>query len=196
VREFVIGLVCGVFFLPLFVVPRAAGTLIDQQAGTSMILLNDQSMPEGASTLFADLFEQCALYAFVVAGGFAMLSEMYAVSWAVWPATASGFLPLEHFFTAILPTGFTAVVVQAVLHAAPYVTVLLLFEYGIGLVGRSAPQINVLTTAAAVKLWLSVALIYLGGLDAFRLVPLAAERTLHDGVVFLYSASGLAKGNW
>ncbi|TDA48274.1 EscT/YscT/HrcT family type III secretion system export apparatus protein [Burkholderia pyrrocinia] len=184
-REFVIGALCGAFFLPLFAVPRTAGALIDQQAGATSIQLFDPGSAEGSTTPFADLFEQCALYAFVLSGGLFMLGEMYAYSYAAWPVGEQSWPDLRAFATALAPDGFVVLFTHAIGHAAPYVTVLLLCEYSIGLIGRAAPQINVVTTSAALKMWFVLTAIYLGGSNAFDAVPRAAGRALQDGVAFL-----------
>lgn len=160
-REFMLGALAGVFFLPLFAVPRAAGVLVDQQAGLMSITLFDPTAAERTSTVFADLFEQCALFMFVAAGGFAMLSEMYAVSYSLWPSTAAGFPALDQVMT-VIPDGFSKMLATAIAYAAPYVVVLIALEYGIGLIGRAAPQINILTTSVAIKM-VAVALVMLVG---------------------------------
>jgi type III secretion protein T len=160
-REFMLGALAGVFFLPLFAVPRAAGTLVDQQAGLMSIQLFDPTAAERTSTVFADLFEQSALFMFVAAGGFAMLSEMYAVSYSLWPSTAPGFPTLDQVATMI-PDGFSKMMATAIAYAAPFVVVLIVLEYGIGLVGRAAPQINILTTSVAIKMVAVASVMLLG----------------------------------
>jgi type III secretory pathway component EscT len=192
-RDFGIGLVCGAFFMPLFIIPRAAGTLVDQQAGTAQIRMSDSYAPDGEGTVFADLFEKCAVFSFVSAGGMSMLSEMFSISYATWPSTTLTFPDIRHFFEVVISNGYREIIVQIVLNAAPYVSVLFLFEYTIGLVGRAAPQINVLTTSAALKLWLSVLLIYLGGFHAFDRIPVAAQRMLHESELFLGMKIGEGK---
>ncbi|MDR6504014.1 type III secretory pathway component EscT [Burkholderia ambifaria] len=184
-REFAIGALCGAFFLPLFVVPRTAGALVDQQAGATSIQLFDPATAEGATTPFADLFEQCALYVFVLTGGLSVLGEIYAYSCAAWPVGAADWPELRAFATMLMPDGFVALFVRAVGYAAPYVAVLLLCEYSIGLIGRTAPQINVVTTSVALKMWLALVVIYLGGSHALDAIPRAAERALQDGIAFL-----------
>jgi type III secretion protein T len=186
-REFMLGALAGVFFLPLFAVPRAAGALVDQQAGLMSIQLFDPTAAERTSTLFADLFEQCALFLFVTAGGFAILSEMYAVSYSLWPATAAGFPTLNHVIT-LIPDGFGKMLAMSIVYAAPFVVLLIVLEYGIGLIGRAAPQINILTTSVAIKM-VAVALVLLMG--SSRLIDDYADMVaaaLDQGEAFLKMA--------
>lgn len=183
-REFLLGALAGVFFSPLFVVPRAAGTLVDQQAGLMSIQLFDPTSAERSSTVFADLFEQCALFLFVTAGGFSVLSEMYTISYLLWPVTAVGF-PSAHHLMTLIQEGSSQMLPSSIAYAAPVVVVLIALEYGIGLVGRAAPQINILTTAVAIKI-VAVALVLLAGaahfVDDYKYVMLAL---LQSGEAFL-----------
>ncbi|MEM4989116.1 flagellar biosynthetic protein FliR [Collimonas sp. H4R21] len=183
-REFFLGALAGVFFFPLFAVPRAAGTLVDQQAGLMSIQLFDPTSAERSSTVFADLFEQCALFLFVTAGGFSVLSEMYAVSYFLWPVTAVGF-PSAHDIMMLIQEGSSQMLAGSIVYAAPMVVVLIALEYGIGLVGRAAPQINILTTAVAIKM-VAVALVLLVGAPHFvDEYQYAMAALLHGGEAFL-----------
>ncbi|MET3633171.1 flagellar biosynthetic protein FliR [Burkholderia sp. 572] len=150
-RELAIGALTGVFFLPLFVVPRAVGTFVDQQAGLMSIQLFDPTSAERSATIFADAFEQTALFMFAVAGGFGVLAELYAVSHRFWPVGATD-LPSIERVTDLAVRGFGALFDAAIHYAAPFVVTLILLEYGLGLIGRAAPQLNILTTSIAIKL--------------------------------------------
>ncbi|KVV39187.1 type III secretion protein [Burkholderia territorii] len=151
VREVVLGALTGVFFLPLFAVPRAVGTFVDQQAGLMSIQLFDPTSSERSATLFADIFEQFALFMFVVAGGFGVLGELYMVSNRFWPVAAEGMPSLGHAAELVM-LGFGTMFDTSIRYAAPFVSMLILLEYGIGLVGRAAPQLNILTTSVAIKM--------------------------------------------
>ncbi|KVD55017.1 type III secretion protein [Burkholderia ubonensis] len=162
VRELVLGALTGIFFLPLFAVPRAIGTFIDQQAGLMSIQLFDPTSAERSATIFADAFEQTALFMFVAAGGFGALAELYAASHRFWPV-ASTDLPLIEHVADMATRSVDAMFNTAIRYAAPFVVTLILLEYGIGLIGRAAPQLNVLTTSVALKLVAALLLVAIVG---------------------------------
>ncbi|WP_269434742.1 EscT/YscT/HrcT family type III secretion system export apparatus protein [Burkholderia sp. BDU5] len=169
VREFALGVLTGMFFLPLFSVPRAVGTFVDQQAGLMSVQLFDPTSTERSATVFADVFEQSALFMFVASGGFGALGELYAMSQRFWPVTEMNAPPIADV-TDIARQGFNAMVDTAIRHAGPFVATLILVEYGIGLIGRAAPQLNILTTSVAIKLVFALVLIAIVGpgfTDAF-----------------------------
>ncbi|HDR9511858.1 type III secretion protein [Burkholderia cepacia] len=151
IRELILGGLTGMFFLPLFAVPRAAGTLVDQQAGLMSIQLYDPTSTERSATIFADVFEQIALFMFVAAGGFGKLSELFAVSHRFWPVASTHLPALDHVADLAIQ-GFESMYDTAIRYAAPFVVTLILLEYGIGVVGRAAPQLNILTSSVAIKL--------------------------------------------
>ncbi|KVO19691.1 EscT/YscT/HrcT family type III secretion system export apparatus protein [Burkholderia ubonensis] len=161
-RELVLGALTGIFFLPLFAVPRAIGTFVDQQAGLMSIQLFDPTSAERSATIFADAFEQTALFMFVLAGGFGVLAELYAASHRFWPV-ASTDLPSIERVTDLATRSVGAMFDMAIRYAAPFVVTLILLEYGIGLIGRAAPQLDVLTTSVALKLVSALLLVVIVG---------------------------------
>lgn len=162
VRELVLGGLTGIFFLPLFAVPRAVGALIDQQAGLMSIQLFDPTSPERSATIFADVFEQIALFMFVAAGGLGKLSELYAVSHRFWPIAATDLPTLDHVINLAM-NGVGSLYNNTIRYAAPFVVTLILLEYGIGVVGRVAPQLNILTTSIAIKLVMALLMVAMVG---------------------------------
>ncbi|MGU8077170.1 EscT/YscT/HrcT family type III secretion system export apparatus protein [Burkholderia pyrrocinia] len=176
-QELLLGGLTGMFFLPLFAVPRAVGTLVDQQAGLMSIQLFDPTSAERSATIFADTFEQIALFMFVAAGGIGKLGELYAVSHRFWPIAAAELPTLDHVMDLVMK-GFRSMYDTAIHYAAPFVATLILLEYGIGLIGRAAPQLNILTTSVAIKLVAALLLIAIVGpfyTDSFGDALAAAE---------------------
>lgn len=149
--EFGIGMIVGALFLPLFAVPRAVGALIDLQAGLQSIQLFDPSSAERSSTLFADLFEQIVWVMFIGVGGLAMMAHAYGLSQQVWPMGRFGFPDLDQLVT-ILTDGFRSMGRATLMIVAPFAVVLFTLDYAMALIGRSAPQLNVLTNSVAIKI--------------------------------------------
>ena len=151
IRELGLGAITGLFFFPLFAVPRAAGTLVDQQAGLMFIQLLDPSSAERSSTLFADLFERCALFLFVSAGGLIAMSDLYVTSHLAWPLSLAHF-PAQGDVTELIVEGLKVLLHASLVYGAPFVIVLFILEYGIAIIGKSAPQINILAASAPIKM--------------------------------------------
>lgn len=151
VFEFGIGMIVGALFLPLFAVPRAVGALVDVQAGLQSIQLFDPGAAERSSTLFADLFEQIVWVMFIGAGGLAMMAHAYGLSQQVWPMGKFGFPDLDQL-AMIVRDGFSAMGRATLMIVAPFAVVLFTIDYAMALIGRSAPQLNVLTNSIAIKI--------------------------------------------
>jgi len=188
VTELALGMLGGALFFPLFAVPRAVGALIDLQAGLQSVQLFDPTSAERSSTLFADLFEQAALFVFVMAGGIAMLSELFMLSHQLWPVGASEFPTLERVLE-VGAKGFDAMMSAVLIYIAPFAIVLTLLDYGMGLIGRAAPQLNVLTTSVSLKITATLILIIVMGNPLSREIERNAA-ALTDGATTLFRDMG------
>ncbi|MGT0193843.1 EscT/YscT/HrcT family type III secretion system export apparatus protein [Burkholderia pyrrocinia] len=149
--EFGVGLIVGALFLPLFAVPRSVGALIDLQAGLQSIQLFDPGSAERSTTLFADLFEQIVWVMFISVGGLVMMAEAYALSQQVWPMGQLAF-PEPARLVSMAQEGYRAMGRTTFMVVAPFAIVLFMLDYAMALIGRSAPQLNVLTNSIAIKI--------------------------------------------
>mgnify|MGYP000892123507 FL=1 len=150
-KELAVGAVVGAVFMPLFLVAREAGVLVDQQAGLMMMQLLDPTSAERQATVFADAFEQCTLVVFLGAGGLAALADLYATSHLVWPVGGGGGPSLD-IATRLLLQGLDELMRAALRLSSPFLFILIVLEVGLGLLGRAAPQWNVMTSSISVKL--------------------------------------------
>ncbi|KVP26035.1 hypothetical protein WJ85_34920 [Burkholderia ubonensis] len=166
--EFGVGLIVGALFLPLFAVPRSVGALIDLQAGLQSIQLFDPGAAERSTTLFADLFEQSVWVMFVSVGGLAMMAEAYALSQQVWPMGQLVFPETERLID-LVRDGYRAIGSSTLMIAAPFAIVLFMLDYAMALIGRAAPQLNILTNSVAIKIVFAilVLVVMLGPLSEF-----------------------------
>ncbi|KVU00225.1 hypothetical protein WK62_19360 [Burkholderia ubonensis] len=151
VLEFGVGLIVGALFLPLFAVPRSVGALIDLQAGLQSIQLFDPGSAERSTTLFADLFEQIVWVMFVSVGGLAMMAEAYALSQQVWPMGQLAF-PDTGRLMDVVKEGYRSIGSATLMIVAPFAIVLFMLDYAMALIGRAAPQLNILTNSVAIKI--------------------------------------------
>jgi type III secretion protein T len=148
-KELLIGLLLG---LPLTAVAwgvEAAGFMIDNQRGASMASMLNPASGNQTSPL-GILLGQLYTVWLVVSGGFTSMLDLLYRSESVWPTW--GFLP--NFSTAL--PGETLSLLDTVmkltlLMAGPAMIAMFLSEFGLALVSRFAPQLQVFFLAMPVK---------------------------------------------
>lgn len=167
-QEFVIGLAMGFCATIPFWAIDMASTVIDTVRGTSMAsVLNP--MLEEQSSVFGVLFTQVLAVLFLVGGGFnAMLTALYASYQSMpllggWHLSASfpGFIAHQWQLMMELCIGF----------ALPALVVMVLIDAALGLVNRSAQQLNVFFVAMPIKSALALFVLAIGmsyALGAFQ----------------------------
>lgn len=151
-KEILIGVLLGFMAGMLFWAVQSAGFFIDNQRGASQAEETDPLTGEQTSPLGSFLF-QCAAYLFFSGGAFlAFLGVLYA-SYELWPVTV--LLPLQTLTDIRLPLFFVSQVDwlmrTMLLLAAPVAAACLLTDLALGLISRSAPQLNVYVLAMPVK---------------------------------------------
>ena len=164
------GLVLGFIAMLLFAAIQAAGELIDLFSGFTVASLYDP-LSNSTSSMFGRLHQLIAITLLFATGAHLLLVRGLMASFDVVPLKAdAGALPrlmvsqLGRFFVAALEI------------AAPLVVVLFLAELAIGLVGRAAPSLNVLSTSFPLKILLSLSL---AGLT-LTILPGALERLVQN----------------
>lgn len=167
-QEFAIGLAMGFCATIPFWAIDMASTVIDTVRGTSMAsVLNP--MLEEQSSVFGVLFTQVLAVLFLVGGGFnAMLTALYASYQSMpllggWHLSASfpGFIAHQWQLMMELCIGF----------ALPALVVMVLIDAALGLVNRSAQQLNVFFVAMPIKSALALFVLAIGmsyALGAFQ----------------------------
>ena len=151
-KEVFLGLLLGLLAGIIFWSIQCAGLLIDTQRGASNAEAPDILTGETLSPTAAFLF-QSAVYLFFAGGGFvAFLGVIYA-GYMVWPVTE--LLPLNVLQRVELPLFFAAQVQWLMLHtlllAGPVMAACLLTDVSLGLVSRTAPQLNVYVLSMPIK---------------------------------------------
>jgi type III secretion protein T len=170
-KEVVIGFLIGFCVAMPFWAIEMAGTVIDTVRGSSMASVLNPLLGE-QSSVFGILFSQILVVIFFVSGGFnTMLAALYA-SYASVPTLAP--LALMSSSGASLATfmgqQWQAMLEMSVSFALPSMVVMVLVDVALGLVNRSAQQLNVFFVAMPIKsgMALFVLAISLGyGLSAF-----------------------------
>jgi len=157
VKEAIIGICLGWLAALPFWALEAVGFFIDNQRGSTMAssvnpLTGTQASPIGI------LFVQTFTTLFFIGGNFLALMGALYTSYYTWPIF-SFFPRIElssaDFFLAQLDYFMSTVVI----FAAPLIACMFLAEFGLGLVSRFAPQLNVFFLSMPVKSLVSMVML-------------------------------------
>lgn len=148
-KEVALGFLIGFASGLVFWLAESVGFFIDNQRGSSMAEIFDP-MSGSSSSPFGILFGKLIGVLFFVGGGFhAFLLTLY-VSFLAWPI--SEFLPpMSPDFPLACLAVVDSLMRGVVLYAAPIVIAMFMAEFGLGLMSRFAPQLNVFFLAMPVK---------------------------------------------
>jgi type III secretion protein T len=148
-KETFIGLLIGFAVSIFFWVLQAVGELIDLQTGSSSAAVYDpiSGHPQGPTGM---LLHQLGITLFLAAGGLLMLAGLLYESYRVWPIFS--FYPnigagLESFVVRETDSFWTATVKLG----AAVILLLLLIDFGLGLINRFVPQLNVFMISMPIK---------------------------------------------
>ena len=160
-REALIGFLIGFFAAVPFWVAENVGNFIDNQRGATMGEV--YSPLSGAQVSTTGIFFSHLVSTIFFVGGavFLFLGALYK-SYAVWPVFAPDALPSLAFVSdapvQILGT-LDGMLKTTVVITAPVIIVMFLATIGLGLVNRTAPQLNVFFLSMPIKSALGVALL-------------------------------------
>jgi flagellar biosynthetic protein FliR len=153
--EVLIGLTLGLGIMILFAGMQLAGQVLSQVGGASLAEVLDPTS-ENNTPLFSEVLRLFALAIFVSIGGHRLvLAGLLDTFQAIPPGGAR--------FAEALPEALSTLAAQSlslgVRAAAPVVTALLLATLVLGLIGRTAPQLNIISLGFGLN-----AIVTLGGL--------------------------------
>lgn len=161
-KEIGLGMLLGFSSGLAFWIAQGTGFFIDNQRGSSMA--ETQDSPSGSSTSpFGLLLVKVIAVLFFVGGGFHAFLTLLYESYQLWPVFT--YFPS---FNPNLPLAALAILDSQmqfiVLFAGPLIVAMFLAEFGLGLMNRFSPQLNVFSLAMAVKSGVASVLIilYLG----------------------------------
>ena len=148
-KEILIGYLLAYAFNVIFWIPEGVGFVMDTQRGASQAAGEDPLSGSNISPLGSLLF-QCTVMIFIASGAFIILIAFFMTSYISWP--------LFSFFPDLGPRGAQAIIGQFALLAAavlalagPALIACFLTDFGLGLVNRFAPQLNVFFLAMPIK---------------------------------------------
>lgn len=148
-KEYAIGFLIGFLIAWLFWAVQAAGAFIDNQRGAAIASSIDPLQGHETSPL-GILFSQAFLTYFFTIGGFLLVIDLLYSSFQVWPVTRG--LPIvseavPSFFLGVMDSGMRLMFVLA----APIIALMFLAEFGLAIISRFAPQIQVFILAMPIK---------------------------------------------
>ena len=178
IKEITLGILIGFFAAKVFYLAISIGYLIDTQRGSTMASVLAPGTGEQTSVL-GQLFEQIAIALFYTGGGFLVFLGAVFDSYTVWPVFK--FIPaFPATFPKLVLADIDLLMQMIFVFAAPLVMALFVAEFGLGLVSRFAPSLNVFSLAMPVKSALAVLLLvfYIPFMFSFMAKDLGAPNLL------------------
>ncbi|AWK14001.1 type III secretion system export apparatus subunit SctT [Candidatus Fukatsuia symbiotica] len=163
--ELLIGVIIGFFAALPFWAIDMAGFLIDTMRGATMATLLNPTMGM-QSSIFGILFTQVLSVLFLISGGFNQLLLVLYGSYKLLPL-GQGIMPSASFFTFI-KIQWRLMFELCMTFALPALLVMLLTDLALGLINRSAQQLNVFFLAMPIKSAMALFLLLIGLPFAFH----------------------------
>ena len=149
VKELLLGMALGYLLTVIFWAIEAVGSFIDNQRGATMASSMDPLSGQEAS-LLGMLMTRTLLTLFFSTGLFLAFLSMIYESYALWPVL-SFFPKIGQEVIDFAAMQFSLVTKMAVIVGAPVIIAMFLSEFGLGLISRFAPQLNVFFLSMSVK---------------------------------------------
>ena len=156
-KEVFIGAILGFCIAIPFWALESAGFFIDNQRGASMA--STMNPFSGAETSpMGILFSQAFIALVMISGLFMLILDSLFLSYSSWPVFS--FYPkLNPEAAVFFLNQFDLIIGLAMWLAAPVVISMFITEFGIALISRSAPQLNVFILAMPIKSGVAAAIL-------------------------------------
>lgn len=164
---------------------QSAGEIIDIQAGLSMIMLMNPQTHTQSSAL-GRLYYQIALMIFIVVGGHLYLLNAYFQSFTILPIGAFHFggEALQQFMKIT-----SDVFIVGTQLSLPVLVVLFIVDFGLAMMNRVSPQVNVLELNFAMKPTTSIIVISILFPTLIGVIASLSDRMIKDAQVLMRAAS-------
>jgi type III secretion protein T len=157
-KEVAIGILIGFLVSVPFWIANGAGFMIDNQRGASMADSMDPLSGESSSPL-GNLVLQTLVMIFIVTGGLAAFVGILLGSYKLWPPFSFSPDLSSAALAALFRQQLDLLLRFVVLLSAPALIICFLTDFGMGLMNRFAPQLNVFFLSMPVKSGLATALL-------------------------------------
>lgn len=155
IKEAIVGFFIGFFAAIPFWVAENVGNFIDNQRGATMGEVYSPLNGSQVSTL-GIFFSQIVSTLFFVGGAiFVFLAALYA-SYSIWPVFGE-FVKMTNDSPLVILGSVDDMIRTTIIISAPIIMVMFLATLGLGLVNRTAPQLNVFFLSMPVKSALGIA---------------------------------------
>lgn len=169
--ELAFGLAMGMGLSLTFIAVNWAGEIIGQQMGINLGEVFDPAFGSQGS-LVGDLYFMFTLVVFLAVGGHREMLKGIHASFDALPLLSIGLT--KSVFTLLLDL-LGAATVLAMQVAAPMLLTMLVVDLALGFIGKTMPQINVMTAGTSIKTAVGIAVLLTG-------LSLTSE-TVHDALI-------------
>jgi flagellar biosynthetic protein FliR len=156
--EMAFGLAMGTAVSLIFIASQWAGEIIGQQMGLNSGELFDP-MYGGAGNLVGDLYQMMTLTIFLAVGGHHALIRGVRASFDSLPLLAAG---LNQSLLDLLVSLFQSTAMLALQLAAPMLVTMLVVDLALGVIGKTMPQLNVMSMGLTLRAVIGVLVLVLG----------------------------------
>jgi flagellar biosynthesis protein FliR len=156
--EMMFGLAIGTAVSLIFIAAQWAGEIIGQQMGLNSGELFDP-MYGGAGNLVGDLYQMLTLTIFLAVGGHLALLRGVRASFDALPLLSVG---INQSIVDLLIGMFQSTAMLAVQLAAPMLVTMLVVDLALGVIGRTMPQLNVMSMGLTIRALIGVFVLILG----------------------------------
>ena len=174
--EMAFGLAMGMVLSFVFVAVQWAGELIGQQMGFNLSEVFDPQF--GAqSSVIGDLYFMFALVIFLAIGGHRAMIRGVRASFDALPLMS---LSVNQSVLTMLLDFFHAATLLAMQLAAPILITMLVLDLVLGLIGRTIPQMNVMSAALSLRTLVGILVVWLGLYLTGMVMGGAIERSMQQ----------------
>lgn len=153
-KEVIIGALLGYLSGFIFYAADSVGFIVDIQRGSSMAMTFDP-VAGSQTSLLGSFLTQMMTTIFFTVGGFLFFIGIIYHTYVLWPVFT--FYPTFHVDFPMFMMSFVDELMEAIFcFSGPILIILFLAEFGLGMISRFAPQLNVFFMAMPVKSWLSM----------------------------------------
>ncbi len=177
VLEALTGIALGFLVALLVGTITAAGTFVDQMGGFNLPPSIDP-LSLAQEPVLAQMYEQVMIVLLFVSGGYLVMVEGLARSFAAPPLVLSSLGRLSRVLVVDLGTYF----LSALEMAAPLIAVLFTTQVVLGLLSRAAPQMNVWLLGLPLQIFLAVVIVAASFAVVPSLLTNVLTRALGDGL--------------
>jgi flagellar biosynthetic protein FliR len=156
--EMMFGLAIGTAVSLIFIAAQWAGEIIGQQMGLNSGELFDP-MYGGAGNLVGDLYQMITLTIFLAIGGHHALLRGVHASFEALPLLSVG---IDRSILDLIVGLFQSTAMLAMQLASPMLVTMLIVDLALGIMGKTMPQLNVMSMGLTVRAMIGVLVLMLG----------------------------------